>query len=36
LDATSGIRVSTDIRFQRQDTPKDHRWDLDWSADDGY
>jgi ectoine hydroxylase-related dioxygenase (phytanoyl-CoA dioxygenase family) len=36
LDATAGVRVSADIRFQRKDTPKDPRWDHDWSADDGY
>jgi hypothetical protein len=36
LDAVNDIRVSADIRFQRKDTPKDPRWDHDWSADDGY
>ncbi len=36
LDATTGVRVSADIRFRRQDGPKDPRWDNDWSADDGY
>src|SRR6185312_2942868 len=34
LDATEGVRVSADIRFQRKDTPRDSRWDHDWSADD--
>lgn len=36
LDATTGVRVSADIRFRREDGPKDPRWDNDWSADDGY
>ncbi len=36
LDATVGTRISADIRFQRKDTPRDARWDRDWSADDGY
>ena len=30
------VRVSADIRFRREDGPKDPRWDNDWSADDGY
>jgi hypothetical protein len=30
------IRVSTDIRFRRAGSPRDPRWDDDWSADDGY
>lgn len=30
------MRVSTDIRFLREDAPSDPRWESDWSADDGY
>jgi hypothetical protein len=30
------MRLSTDIRFQKDGTPMDPRWLDDWSADDGY
>ena len=30
------MRVSTDIRFQRQGAASDPRWHADWTADDGY
>jgi len=30
------MRLSTDIRFHRADSPTDPRWTNDWSADDGY
>ena len=30
------MRVSTDIRFLREDAPDDPRWQRDWAADDGY
>ena len=36
LDAAAGERVSADIRFRRVDSPRDPRWDNDWSSDDGY
>jgi ectoine hydroxylase-related dioxygenase (phytanoyl-CoA dioxygenase family) len=36
LDAVAGERISTDIRFRRIDSPRDPRWDNDWSSDDGY
>jgi hypothetical protein len=36
LDAAAGERVSADIRFRRIDSPRDPRWDNDWSSDDGY
>jgi hypothetical protein len=33
---TDYMRISTDIRFRRTDSPADPRWSSDWSADDGY
>lgn len=36
LDAMAGERVSADVRFRRLDSPRDPRWDNDWSSDDGY
>ncbi|MGE4062086.1 MAG: phytanoyl-CoA dioxygenase family protein [Rhodospirillaceae bacterium] len=37
LDAQRDImRVSTDVRFRREGSPADPRWNDDWSADDGY
>ncbi len=36
LDAAAGERVSADVRFRRIDSPRDPRWDKDWSSDDGY
>ncbi len=33
---TDYMRISTDIRFRRKDSPADPRWATDWSADDGY
>ncbi len=36
LDTTTEVmRLSTDLRFQRTQTPIDLRWTVDWSADDG-
>ena len=33
---TDYMRISTDIRFRRTESPADPRWDSDWAADDGY
>jgi ectoine hydroxylase-related dioxygenase (phytanoyl-CoA dioxygenase family) len=33
---TDYMRISTDLRFRRADSPADPRWSSDWSADDGY
>lgn len=36
LDTVSDMmRLSTDIRFQRERAPVDPRWRVDWAADDG-
>jgi hypothetical protein len=33
---TDYMRISTDLRFRRSDSPADPRWAEDWAADDSY